>query len=371
MQVNLFDICRPTQWKTISTKDLSKSGYPLYGANGKIGFYPDYNHENPTLLITCRGATCGSLTISEPKSYINGNAMALDDLDEDKVNIKYLFYFLQDRGFSDVISGSAQPQITRQGLQTIQVPLSLLENQKRIVRELDAADALRQKRKQAIALLDDYLKAVFLEMFGDPMTNPKRWELKKLSDVADICSGVTKGRKLDKTTTVSVPYMRVANVQDENIDLREVKEIDVLPSDIEKYKLVSGDLLLTEGGDPDKLGRGGIWKGQIKNCIHQNHIFRVRLNRVGAIPEFISAQIGSSYGKRYFLKSAKQTTGIATINITQLKCFPVLLPPVELQLKYSKVVGGTGLLKQIMLNQSQELDTQFQALMQSVFMDND
>ena len=83
--------------------------------------------------------------------------------------------------------------------------------------------------------------------------------------------------------------------------------------------------------DPDKLGRGGIWRGQLTNCIHQNHIFRVRLGNGFAIPEFISAQIGSAYGKRYFLKAAKQTTGIATINMTQLTKFPVLLPNLPLQ----------------------------------------
>ena len=226
---------------------------------------------------------------------------------------------------------------------------------------------LRQKRKQAIELLDDYLKSVFLEMFGDPVTNPKQWKIKKLEDIADICSGVTKGRKLDKTKVISVPYMRVANVQDEYIDLKEVKKIEVLPSDIEKYKLKSGDLLLTEGGDPDKLGRGGIWKGQIENCIHQNHIFRVRLDCTFALPEYISAHIGSSYGKRYFIKSAKQTTGIATINSTQLKSFPVLLPELELQNKFSKIVNKSEKIKQKMFTQVEELETQFQALMQKAF----
>jgi type I restriction enzyme S subunit len=132
--------------------------------------------------------------------------------------------------------------------------------------------------------------------------------------------------------------MRVANVQDGFIDLSEVKEIDVLPSDVDKFALKSGDVLLTEGGDPDKLGRGAVWYNQVEKCIHQNHIFRVRVKKNSETdPEFLSALIGSEYGKRFFLRAAKQTTGIATINSRQLKSFPVLCPPYKLQKKFDDI----------------------------------
>lgn len=120
-KVKLTDICRPKQWKTISTAQLKESGYPVYGANGKIGFYNEYTHEFPTLLITCRGATCGTVNISEPKSYVNGNAMALDNLSKD-YDLKFLYHYFGQRGFNDVISGSAQPQITRENLSKVEVP---------------------------------------------------------------------------------------------------------------------------------------------------------------------------------------------------------------------------------------------------------
>lgn len=187
--VKLNAICRPKQWKTISSSNLLDHGFPVYGANGQIGFYSEYTHENPTLMITCRGATCGSLNISVPKSYINGNAMALDSLDTERVDIMFLYYFLKQRGFQDVISGSAQPQITGQGLNKIEVPLPPLEEQKRIAAILDKADAIRQKRQQAIALADDFLRSVFLDMFGDPVTNPKGVDKKPLGKVFKLSSG--------------------------------------------------------------------------------------------------------------------------------------------------------------------------------------
>ena len=92
--VKLVEICNPKQWKTLSTQELIENGnFPVYGANGIIGYYNIYNHENETVLITCRGATCGNVHISRKKSYINGNAMALDDLNEEICNKKYIYYY--------------------------------------------------------------------------------------------------------------------------------------------------------------------------------------------------------------------------------------------------------------------------------------
>lgn len=167
--VPLHDLSKPKQWKTIAASKLLDKGFPVYGANGKIGFYDEYTHEKPTLMITCRGATCGNVHISDSKSYINGNAMAIDDLKTDKVNIKFLYYFFKSRGFNDVISGSAQPQITGQGLTKVRIPLPPLDEQKRIAAILDKADAIRRKRQQAIQLADNFLRSVFLDMFGSDL----------------------------------------------------------------------------------------------------------------------------------------------------------------------------------------------------------
>ena len=124
-KVKLTDICRPKQWKTISGDEISSEGkYPVYGANGKMGFFHEYNHIDETLLIGCRG-TCGTLHITEKFSYTNGNAMALDNLDK-KANIKFLYYFFSKRGFNDVVSGGVQKQITIQNLQRIEIPLPSL-----------------------------------------------------------------------------------------------------------------------------------------------------------------------------------------------------------------------------------------------------
>ena len=363
----LSNACRPNQWKTIPLNKLTKIGYPVYGANGKIGFYKEFNHKRPTILITCRGATCGQLNISDPFSYVTGNAMALDKLDENKLALKFLYYALKNRGLNDVISGSAQPQITRQGLESVYIYAPDKKEQKRIAAILDKAEAIRRKHRQTIELADKFLRSVFLDMFGDPVRNPKGWKEDRLDQISEIVSGVTKGRKLINKATVLVPYMRVANVQDGRILIDDVQEIEALESEIEKFKLMRGDILLTEGGDPDKLGRGAVWKGEIDPCIHQNLIFRVRTNNKVILPEYLSALIGSQRGKRYFLKEAKQTTGVASINKTQLSGFPVLVPPIVTQCEYLKRLEKIDHMVDIQMNKYNESGNLFNSIVQRAF----
>jgi type I restriction enzyme S subunit len=119
----ITEVCWPRQWPTISGKQLLSEGYPVFGANGLIGYYHSFNHEHPTIAITCRGATCGTINVTPPKCYITGNAMALDDLDDALVTQEFMIAFLNCRGLQDVITGAAQPQITRTNLEKVKIPI--------------------------------------------------------------------------------------------------------------------------------------------------------------------------------------------------------------------------------------------------------
>jgi restriction endonuclease S subunit len=132
----LIDICNPKQWPTISSKQLQDYGYPVFGANGLIGYFDRFNHSEPTVLVTCRGATCGTVNVSPPNCYVTGNSMAMDDPDPSLLTTDYLAWVLRLRGMYDVISGSAQPQITRQGLEAVMIPLPPIEAQSDFSNEL-------------------------------------------------------------------------------------------------------------------------------------------------------------------------------------------------------------------------------------------
>ncbi len=258
--------------------------------------------------------------------------------------------------------------IDQEGLCKIQLPLPPLSEQKRIAEILDRAEALRAKRRAALALLDELTQSIFLDIFGDPISNTKGWDnTKTLAEVASIGSGITKGRRT-KDPVRTVPYMAVVNVQDKMLDLSVIKTIDATDKEIDRYRLKRNDLLLTEGGDADKLGRGTLWGDELPECIHQNHIFRVRPEASEVTPLFLNWLIGGPHGKSYFLSQAKQTTGIATINMTQLKAFPMLLPPLKLQDEFSKRILCIEDMRSSQMRSLNEFDQLFASLQHRAFL---
>lgn len=290
-----------------------------------------------SILLAMYGATVGRVGILGIEAATNQAVCYLIPRQDVAFN-KYVFHALRTKlpEFIGRTVGGAQPNISQQIIRQTKIYLPSLEEQRRIAAILDEADALRVKRRAALAKLDEMARAIFVEMFGDVTTNSKRWDDHlSLADVADIASGITKGRKLPSGEVRPVPYLAVINVQDRALNLKAVKEILASEDEIDRYRLRAGDLVLTEGGDPDKLGRGVLWNNELPECIHQNHIFRVRLKaRDLILPMFLNWLIGSNRGKSYFLRSAKQTTGIASINMTQLRAFPLLSPPIAVQLSF-------------------------------------
>ncbi len=156
---------------------------------------------------------------------------------------------------------------------------------------------------------------------------PEGWVWASLDMLGEIASGVAKGTKRDAAVLVrEVPYLRVANVQRGFLDLSEVKTILATERDIAELELQAGDVLFNEGGDRDKLGRGWVWREEVPNCIHQNHVFRMRPYLPEVLPELISHH-GNTFGKTWFQNAGKQTTNLASINMTMLRIFPVPLGP--------------------------------------------
>lgn len=167
---------------------------------------------------------------------------------------------------------------------------------------------------------------------------PEGWKRVPLHEIAEIRTGLAKG-KLGLRDPIELPYLRVANVQDGHFDLSEVKTIPVERANVERYTLKAGDVLMTEGGDFDKLGRGAVWTAPITPCLHQNHVFAVRPQANCLDSAYLSALSASTYGRTYFLGCAKRSTNLASINSSQLKAFPVRLPPIREQEKMSCVLG--------------------------------
>ena len=161
---------------------------------------------------------------------------------------------------------------------------------------------------------------------------PAEWRKTQLRHCAAIKSGITLGKKYEKTDSlVERPYLRVANVQDGYVDLSVLTTIKVTQDEDLKYRLHAGDVLMTEGGDRDKLGRGCVWHGEIEPCLHQNHIFAVQTSKDTLLPEFLEYLTVSDVGRSYFDVTAIKTTNLACTSSSKVLAFTIPLPSVEEQ----------------------------------------
>lgn len=239
------------------------------------------------------------------------------------IDARYLAHYLLSQ--KDVLqslgTGATFKELSKSRAADIRVPLPPFDEQRRIAGILDEADRLVLTQCKKVEGFKG-LKRVVVEEFLKYKGNQEV----ELGTISEIQSGITKGRKVSKESSTSiVPYLSVSNVKDGFLQLDPIKEINATDDEIVRYQLKLGDIVLTEGGDPDKLGRGTVWNNEISICIHQNHIFRVRIlkDSTEMTPEVLAAILSSSRPKKHFLRSAKQTTGIASINKSQLCRTPI------------------------------------------------
>jgi type I restriction enzyme S subunit len=339
----IADICSIVRG-TYPTMKTPPGDYPLVVTAAFRRSASTYQLEGPAVcvpLISSTGhgdAALHRVHYQEGKFALANLLVALIPRNEEMCDPKYLYHLLmakKDEYFVPLMFGTANVSLKEQDIAGVEIPLPPLDEQRRIVSRIEELAAkVREARNLRESSLSEAEALVASEANRTVSEAQARgWPEVSLGDVAEIQSGVTLGRRL-RGATVRLPYLRVANVQDGHLDLSVIKEVEILATEVQKWRLMPGDVLLTEGGDWDKLGRGTVWRGEIPDCIHQNHIFRVRTSPNQFDPDFVAAIIGSPYGKTYFQTASKQTTNLASINQRQLKAFKLFSPPLEEQRRF-------------------------------------
>ena len=201
-------------------------------------------------------------------------------------------------------------------------------------------DTLIEKQQQLIKLLKEKRQAVISHAVtkglnpNAPMRDsgvewlgevPEHWMVRRLKHTSKLQSGIPKGKDLTGKVSISIPMLRVANVQDGFLNLEDVHKMEIEPDQLERYTLEKGDVLMNEGGDNDKLGRGAVWQCEIEPCIHQNHVFAIRPFSIE--PEWLDLLTRASYAKFHFFRVAKQSTNLASISSSNIKETPLVIPP--------------------------------------------
>ena len=331
MKIKLIDICSPKQWKTIPTDELLDDGYPVYGANGLIGYSNVYNHKDSVIAITCRGASCGSVNITPPFSYVTGNAMCLDEV-KHNIDINYLYYFLKNYNFKNIISGSAQPQITRQGLNKVYVRYYSSTKQKQIVSRLKCISTIIELKKIELNKFDDLIKARFIEMFGDAVDNPMGWEKRKLQEiVTDDCTisyGIVQTGNDQKN---GVPVFRPVDIVNKVPKLTELKKTTEEISNKYKKTILKGrELLITVRAN---IADTCIVGEEFKGCNVGRGIVPIRIQEDIMVLEFLKYLLDSKHLNDNIKSKAKGIT-LIQLNMEDLREVELISPPIEKQIDF-------------------------------------
>ncbi len=264
--------------------------------------------------------------------------------DPEKVDPEFLGWALYELQRTGIIERVQQQSTQMRNLnwrdyQRLLLPWPSPDEQRRIAAVLKLADEAIAKAKVELEatreLKRSLLRSLFAEGLSQPrgrhrskwITCPANWTIKPLRHFSKVISGFTMGRDLSRHETVNVPYVTVVNVQDGRFELSNISSIEIKKEELNTDLLQYGDILMTEGGDRDKLGRGGMWRAEIEPCSYQNHIFRVRLDADEYKPELFHFLIQTYQAKNYFYAHAKQTSNLCTINSRELKNWPVPIPP--------------------------------------------
>jgi Restriction endonuclease S subunits len=305
--------------------------------------------QNGDLLVTKDG-TIGKVALVsdlDRKATLNSGVFVVRPLTNNYTS-KFYFWLLQSNVFTGFVdfnkTGSTIVHLYQDTFVNFRYTMPGFTEQTQIANFLDhettKIDTLIEKQQQLIKLLKEKRQAVISHAVTKGLNPdatmkdsgvawlgevPEHWIVRRLKHTSNLQSGIPKGKDLTGKASISIPMLRVANVQDGYLDLNDVHKMAIEPDQLDRYSLEYGDVLMNEGGDNDKLGRGAIWKSKISPCIHQNHVFAIRPHSIE--PEWLDLLTCATYAKFHFFRVAKQSTNLASISSTNIKETPLVIPP--------------------------------------------
>ncbi|MDY6875092.1 MAG: restriction endonuclease subunit S [Chloroflexota bacterium] len=316
------------------------------------------------ILISVR-APVGLTNISPERSCIGRGLAAIRGTKD--IDTKYLLYFLRfsEPELAEEGKGSTFSAVSRSDLERVQIPLPPLPEQKRIAAILAKADRLRRLRRTARDLSDTYLQSVFLEMFGDPVSNPMGWEVMVLSDLKTKFSYGTSTKCY--TEPKGLPVLRIPNVLGREINLEDLKYAELPEKEVDKISLLQGDLLFVRtNGNPDYVGRCAVF-GLNAQYLYASYLIRARLDLTTVNPWFLATYLRTGSGRKAMSPYIRTTAGQSNIGIGGLGQIPVPLPPFSPQQQFARIVHKFERLRAQQREAERQAEHIFQTLLHRAF----
>ena len=361
-KVKLGDICEKGS-SNIAQKDVENNSgiYPIYGAAGLIKYVDFYQQEKEYIAVVKDGAGIGRAMKLPAKSSVIGTMQYI--FPKENVSIDYLSYLLSYLNLAKYFSGATIPHIYFKDYKNEEVKLPPVKEQKAIAEKLDKVSILIEKRKQQLSLLDTLVKSKFVEMFGLFPDNPRGWNI---GTIKDVVSDVRYGSSRPAIKDGKYKYLRMNNITyDGELDLSDIKYIDVPDNELSKCAVRRGDVLFNRTNSKELVGKTCVYD-QDEMMVLAGFVIRVRVNDQ-VLPEFLSAFLNTRYSKQMLLGMCKAAIGQANINAQEMQNIKLYIPPIEFQDRFVQLKNRTKKSKEKIKQSLATLELLKKSLMQKYF----
>lgn len=326
----------------ITASDRKEGKYPYYGANGIQGHVSDYIFDDELVLLAEDGGNYGSK--DKPiayrvsgKCWVNNHAHVLKP--KEGLDVDYLCYSLMFYKVEGMINGATRQKLTQAAMKRMRIPFRDINEQQQIVAELNCIIGIKEQRLRELKLLDDLSKARFVEMFGNPVSNTKKWMVKKLKDLSvQINSGNTPKGGSENYVEEGIVFFRSQNVWKDRLELDDVAYIDAeTHAKMRRSSLKHGDILMTKTGrintENSSLGRAALYLGEDDMANVNGHVYYIRLKPEVNNRFILRILVSPEY--RDLIRSVC-VGGIdkRQLNKEHIEEFPIICPPSDMVEEY-------------------------------------
>ena len=355
--------------------DWADEGLPIIRIQNLTGTGESFNRTNravrpeliiePGDLLVSWSATLDAYRWGGPRGVLNQHIFKV--LPKDGVNQEYLFYALKQviAELERKTHGSTMKHVVRGDFEATRIPLPPLPEQHRIVDLLSRAENIVRMRREAETKVKEFIPALFLDMFGDPATNPKGWEVRSVGEVIRSAEYGTSSKA--SADSEGIPIIRMGNVDSSGrLSLEDLKYVELLEREQRKHSLAAGDILFNRTNSKELVGKTGIWRGP-ENAVAASYFIRVRVDDTVVTPDFVWAFMNSSHMKRILFSTARGAIGQSNINARELRALKILVPPIGLQRAFADgVARATGLERQQVVA-TEQANLTLQSLLSAAF----
>ncbi len=363
-RVELGEICSFYYGENLPEARRSGGSTPVYGSNGIIGWHNQSITKGQTIIIGRKGSI-GEIHFSKQACWPIDTTYYIETTKK-SCDLRWLYYMLVAIDLTGLNKSAAVPGLNRDDAYEKQIPFCSLPEQKRIASMLEKADRLRRLRRYALELSGTYLQSVFLEMFGDPVTNPKGWEITPLGDMLSISphlGTITPAKESGKQLCV-----RVGEVGEWDINLGKCKYVSLEEKEFKRFSLQSGDIILARAiGSEAHLGKLSIMGKSSTPVVFDSHLMRIRTDSSRLLTFFLACWLKTDGGRARFMQQARQTSVQFNINTEQIASIELPVPPISLQQKFVKIIEKHLRLQAQQREAERQAEHLFQTLLHKAF----